>query len=252
MNYNLIYFRWLMTTQIESNNPEKDSFFTRKPGYLIQKGGLILHTKAGMGYGRQLLQIAERLRSLWQSANADNPFADLYLLQLEDAMITTKSEFDQKEQTYQQQLIKYPDIQLQLVTSQKPLTMPLHFLNIYSFRIAILIGHFDRIARYALSLHHLNFDTQVPLSQIMKELGAPLRKLFEIGWQWKEFNVTRTDIMHDNELAKAAKEHFKINIDPRILSGEIRPQLVARKKISIPLTNNTAIKQAEPHNQINL
>lgn len=222
-----------MTTQTEHLPVTGNDFFTRKPGGLIQKGNLMLHTKVGMGYGRELLHIAERLRTLWQAAKDNNPYADLYLLQLEDTMLTARHELKRCEKQYQQQLMQYPDIQLELVTSQNPLVMQLYFLNIYSFRTAILIGHFDRLARYALSLQNITFDIKVPLSQVLQELGAPLRKLLEIPKQWQLFKVTREDIQQNNEIAKAAQTHFGTVPDARILSGEIRPELISKKKLAL-------------------
>ncbi len=222
-----------MTLPTEHTANVSTDFFTRKPGWLIQKGQLILHTKVAMRYSRGLLHITERLRSLWQAAKDNNPYADLYLLRLEDAMLTVHHELEQYEKQYQQQLIQYPDIRVELVVSQHPLVMQLYFLNIYSFRIAILIGHFDRLARYALSLHNVVFDINKPLGLVLHELGSPLRKLLEIPRQWQAFKVTRDGIREDNEIAKAAKIHFGTALDERILSGDIRPKLVAKKQMII-------------------
>jgi hypothetical protein len=106
---------------------EKNSFFTQNPGWLIQRGNLLLHTHIGVYYGRKLLQMTERLRTLRQAAQDDNPYADHYLLQLEEMMLTIYHEFDLQEREYQQRLIQFPDIYLELVANQKPLSMDLHF-----------------------------------------------------------------------------------------------------------------------------
>jgi integrating conjugative element protein (TIGR03761 family) len=219
-----------MMTQTDDPSLQSDHFFTQKPSWLIQKGSLTLHTHIAIGYGRKLLQMAERLRTLWQAAQDDNPYADHYLLRLEDAMLAVRAEFDAQEKLYHQQLVLYPNIQLELVTNQNPLIMRLYFLNIYSFRISILIGHFDRLARFALSLHHLAFANALSLSQTFQKLSAPLRKLFEILRQWQPFNVTRKDLLLNNENAKEAQLHFGMTLDPCILSGEIRPQFIKIKK----------------------
>lgn len=206
---------------------KEDELFTRNPGWLIQKGKLILHTKVGMRYACELLKQAEKLKLLWQASNEDNPYADRALLLLEDHLFITHQELDKHEQEYQRKLEEFSAVSLELVTSQKPFVLQLRFLNIYSFKIGVLIGHFDRLARYVLSIHNLSFNNSTSLSQTFHELGTPLRKLFEIPKQWKPFKVNRMDIQTNNEIAKLAQIHFGIILDNRILNHEIRPQFIA-------------------------
>jgi hypothetical protein len=98
-------------------------------------------------------------------------------------------------------------------------------------RISLLIGHFDRLVRFALSLYHLTFANTLSLRQMLQVLSTPMRKLFEILKSWQPFNVTREDILQENEKAKEAQSHYGIILDVRILSEEIRPQFIKIKAL---------------------
>ncbi|MCH9697757.1 MAG: TIGR03761 family integrating conjugative element protein [Gammaproteobacteria bacterium] len=188
------------------------------PGMLRSDTSLTLHTHYALafvtGRARQesqqrnaipgLLAFAKRTRLLWQSTQADDPYADWQLLIIEQDLEAATRLIGNWHQQLSDSLTMHHTLSWTNAQSIQPTIIRLQFHNPYGYLAAACVGEYDQLACRILLGIHVGLLTKQSGFQTLNQTGRCLRRLFSQVYTWKRTGVTRTDIDHNTQRAQQA------------------------------------------------
>ena len=98
-----------------------------------------------------LLGFADRLRVIWNAARADDPYADWWLIKIDEALQRARSRIKREQAALDECIEQRSALQIKVVTTSKPYRVELNFANPYAYWGAHLIAEFDTTARTILT-----------------------------------------------------------------------------------------------------
>ncbi|WP_296258002.1 MULTISPECIES: PFL_4669 family integrating conjugative element protein [unclassified Pseudomonas] len=181
---------------------------------------------------------------LKQASSQDDPFADWFMLQLEEKLAQAKSEM--LALTEQVSLVER-DLPTQIDIGDNlnihPVTLPLFIGSQLGFLAVYLLTDYDTLVRRVLLAHHTALIGRSDM-EIWIDRGAhQLRSLFGLAQRYRLAGVSRGDMAANNARAREAVEKF--GLPPQdILEGTRRSQFA-------PPTNHGAgaTTSAEPDHE---
>lgn len=212
------------------------------PGVLRSDTSLTLHTHYALafvtGRSRQesqqrnaipgLLAFAKRTRLLWQSTQADDPYADWQLLTIEHDLDAATRLISDWQQQLSDSLTPQHTLRWTHAQSIQPTTIRLQFHNPYGYLAATCVGEYDQLACRILSGIHVGLLTKQSGFQTLHQTGRCLRRLFSQVYTWKHTGVTRADIEHNTQPAQQAIArlgHCPIEILEKRQRGMYAPEI---------------------------
>jgi integrating conjugative element protein (TIGR03761 family) len=170
---------------------------TRQAQRLVKGRGTSAEKPAIIG----LLGFANGVRTLWHGARANDPYADCWLLQVEDILVQAGHELLTLEQGIAKRFEALGAIEVAPPVSMKPARIALNFSNPYAFRAAGLIGRFDALACEVLSARHVGLIVRDEAEKTLHQGGRWVRRALQSPVGYRLLGVTRDDI--DQGTAKA-------------------------------------------------
>jgi integrating conjugative element protein (TIGR03761 family) len=197
--------------------------------WLKVTGVLTLHTRNAQrffwGQLKDTPSIPAFNRQIWAIKNAmiaDDPFAEWILLRTYDALVQTYRALHQLEQETRQLLISEEGMVFKLANSTAPLELNIQFSNPYTRAALHLLAVYDRVLRGLLAAQTscLKQSTK-EREQKIKMANDRLREVLNMPSAWKEFNVTRQDVLINTPKAQEAAEFYKSlgTLPPAVLNG---------------------------------
>ncbi|WP_022949765.1 PFL_4669 family integrating conjugative element protein [Methylohalobius crimeensis] len=153
-----------------------------------------------------LTGFAHRTQLVWQAAQEDDPYADWFLIRIEDALDEAKMEVRRQEETVREVLTVMDGIRLEVAESVQPGEVPLRFPNPYGYMGAYLLADFDRLTRTILSARHFALLDRDRMAAILNGTGRRIRSTFILPMGWRHTGVVRKDLAQMNQLAARAIE----------------------------------------------
>lgn len=205
-----------------------------------KKGEIILHTHAARHYllGRAggavgVFGFAKQVSQIWRAAAYDDPYADLWLLRLYDAIVKTER-FLQEQDTFYRALLQPPEgIRFELISRTQPFMFTLQLATPYAGRAASLVKAIDNIVRAVLAAQHQGIALPASASRIVRALGDRLRDVLTLPQSWHPTEVTRHDVMTNTPLAEKARElmgELPAPILTKTLRANYAPRIRTRQK----------------------
>lgn len=126
----------------------------RQPGALRSHTSLAIQTRQAqrLVYGRRadggkpaiigLLRFATMLRPIWDSAAADDPWADWCLVQIERDLLEARETLDALQAQVARQLQSVPALDVAVAQSVEPVKVELTFTSPYAFMGAYLLADY--------------------------------------------------------------------------------------------------------------
>jgi hypothetical protein len=102
-----------------------------------------------------LFGFADRLRGIWQGARQDDPYADWWLVKIEEALVAAEQLIQGEQAKLDERLQALPALEVTVATSQRAYRTPLRFANPHAFRGAKLLAEYDELARGVLTARHI-------------------------------------------------------------------------------------------------
>ena len=217
-----------------SHTPDKRSgHLDERPGVLRGGATLTLQTRQAQRLvkGRAtsaekpaiigLIGFANRFRTLWHGARADDPYADWWLLQVHDALDQAERELVSLEQAIVSRFEAMDGIDVTPPASVKPARIALNFSNPYAFRAAGLIGRFDALACMILSARHVGLVERDEAEKTLHQGGRWVRRALQSPVGYRLIGVTRDDVGQGTAKAMQAVEAMG-EIPDEVLSGTRR------------------------------
>jgi integrating conjugative element protein (TIGR03761 family) len=203
-----------------------------------------------------LLDFGRRMKLLWLSAQADDPYADWYLLQIEESINEAKKVMVDKRQWLDEVLSSMDGFEIDVAQSIEPIQVPIVFQNPYGYMGAYLIADYDKLCCSVFTAGHIGLIDRKTAHRLTEMAGKAVRRTFNLAAKWKFTGVTRQDIKDSNPSAENAIETHGKCPEPIIaktkrakISPEIRenkkPVIVTKKSSKKGKDNVEQIKLAE-------
>lgn len=175
-------------------------------------GVLTLHTRNAQrffwGQIKDTLNIPSFNRQIWLIRNAmlaDDPFAEWILLRTYDALMQTYRVLHQWENEMRALLVSEEGMTFQLANSITPLELNVQYSSPYTRAALHLIAVYDRLLRAFLAAH--TSCLKLPATtreQKIKTANDRLSEALNMPSYWKEFNITRGDVLANAPNAQEA------------------------------------------------
>ncbi len=193
---------------------------TPQPGVLRSQATLTIQTRYGQTfvYGRPrdsksgknqipgLLDYARRVRLIWLSVIADDPYADWQLVRIEQNLFDAKQCIREHDAMVRERLESIQGMKIEPAHSVEPVTIELNFQNAYGYLAAGLVSEYDQLACHIFAASHVGVVTKKQGYQILARAGVGIRRLYATTYGWKYTGVTRQDVLENTQTAQRAAE----------------------------------------------
>ena len=189
-----------------------------------------------------LIGFADRLKSLWQAVRFDDPYADWWLLKVEEGVADIRAQLQGLQQRMDALITESNSaLEFTVAQSSRPQRVSLQFANPYAFRAAQLLGEYDRLMCADMTLHHLGLDMPTDLIEQVSGSGRWVRRVFALPQGYHCLDVRRHDIRQGTPVAVKARERMG-EIPEDILNGERLPSL---RPLAFQQMNSKAIADSD-------
>ena len=172
-----------------------------------------------------LIGFADRLKALWQAVRFDDPYADWWLLKVEEEVAGVRAQLQGLQQQMDALISEsHCGLEFTVAQSSRPQRVSLQFANPYAFRAAQLLGEYDQLMCADMTLHHLGLDMPMDLIEQVSGSGRWVRRVFALPQGYHCLDVRRHDIRQETPAAMKARERMG-EIPQDILNGERLPSL---------------------------
>ncbi|MGY6275028.1 PFL_4669 family integrating conjugative element protein [Methylomonas sp. MgM2] len=142
-----------------------------------------------------LLDFGRRMKLIWLSAEADDPFADWFLVKIEESLTESQALIQAKTDWLDERMREIQGFEIQVAQSLQPLQVPIYFQNPYGYMGAYLIADYDALARSVFTARHIALIDRAVAEQLLQVTGKAIRRTFNLASQWKFTGVTREDVL---------------------------------------------------------
>jgi integrating conjugative element protein (TIGR03761 family) len=190
--------------------------------YLNIQGKLSLKTRFGQNQFYHLLTFAKKVKVIYFAAKKDDPYADYYLIKIEEALCDAKKELDKSLAFHQ--FITANTAGLEVTLENKPIIVPLYFGTPFAYFAARLLLTLDETAQCILIKKHLGIPLNQPIKALLKEVSLPWRQALHVADSWYLTGVTRQDVRIPTSLGEQTLQQFG-KLDARIIDRSHRSRL---------------------------
>jgi integrating conjugative element protein (TIGR03761 family) len=151
-------------------------------------------------------------------ARMDDPYAQWWLVKIEDALEGSARVIEDLRQQVEARLKGSPGFEATIAESLEPVRVPLKFANPYAYQAARLIIAFDDLMRAILTARHVGLMGREETEKTANLGGRAVRRALNSGLGYKFKMVFRNDIEESNAKAVEARE----------LMGEVPQEILDR------------------------
>lgn len=223
---------------------------SQHPGGLRSQASMVIQTRQAQRLvdGREkngpaiigMTAFGRRTRNLWLSAQNDDPYADWFLIRIEDAIETARGFIQEKTKAMQQLLKVMEGVKIEVAVSMDPVAIPLQFTNPYGYMGAYLIADFDELVRWVLTARHFGLIDRDKSMEILNGASRPIRRAFHCVAEWHFTSINRDDVIRQTAAAKHAEEIMGA-VPQNVLDGTHRARYapdIRKRKVLDPFTDS--------------
>ena len=171
-----------------------------------------------------LIGFADRLKGLWQAVRFDDPYADWWLIKVEEAIVASRSQLQQIQEQLEALPALHNGIEFAIAKSSQPQRVSLQFANPYAFRAAQMLAEFDQMQCAVMTFRHLGVDFPATFEEQVNASGRWVRRVFAVPQGYHSLGVCRDDLRQHTARAEKARDQMG-ELPQEILSGERLPSL---------------------------
>ena len=190
---------------------------TKQPGRLRGKSTLVLETrhaqmifegrKSNLKKGKAeivgLKKFASLLKSIWQAASNDDPYADWWLFKIEKTLSVASSDVEGQIKKFKGMLSQEQNLQHEVSHSIEPIHLELRFSIPYAYQGAKLLMMHDELVRTLLTANHVGVLDNEMAQRALHHSGRRLRGVFQSVTGYRFTGLNREEVQSAN--AKAIK-----------------------------------------------
>ena len=194
-----------------------------------------------------LLTFADRVRLVWQAAEAGDPYADWFLVRTHEAMSAAEARIETEMKRLNVQLSSTRTFHVAPAEVKEPFRMALRFSTPYAYRAARMLGEFDELACQAFTAKRIGVISSERCHDIVRACARRLRGVFGLPNRFRRLGITRGTAQEANPIFQRAEELMGV-IPSDILQGERRAPLAPSIKGSdlaeIPPTTHVNVNDS--------
>ncbi|WP_340621545.1 PFL_4669 family integrating conjugative element protein [Xenorhabdus siamensis] len=167
-------------------------------------------------------QVIKRAANISVDSAADNPYADVWLVKLEQALEAASANLRQNLAILQDTLNAVPpQITLSAVSSVEPLNIGVYSHSPLGYRCVWLLVGYDQLAMKTFQVFHYGLISRAERDAFLHNGSRAIRQIYGMVRSYRSLAVTRHDIA---EKTPAGLEAIKLLGEPHpdILSGKLR------------------------------
>ncbi len=196
-----------------------------------------------------LYRYAAMTRQLWTAAGNDDPYADWWLLRVEQETDAVREQIQGLRQHIDRFLEGAPAMDIALAHSLEPAVVELTFGTPYAYQGAYLLADLDELVLAIMTGRFVGLLDRETFERHLEESGRGVRRLFATIQGYRHLAVTRDDVRQGAQKGQRAIELMG-ELPDEILSGELRaahaPPLRGKADASVP---ETAPEAPDPGNK---
>jgi len=166
-----------------------------------------------------LLGFASQMNILWQAAADDDPYADWWLIRVEQAIAASKSFLEAQRMQVDSVALESFRFRVGISASRRPHTLMLQFATPHAYRAAQLLGVYDALVCQCLTLKHVGAAPSGQMEELIALGAHHLRRVFSLPQGYRVFAINRSDVQHNTQRAQQASAHLG-ELPAAVLSGE--------------------------------
>ena len=212
----------------------------QKPGALHGEVWLTLQTHQAQQliHGREatpdkpaiigLIGFADRLRVIWLAARRDDPYADWWLLKVNESIAAARCIIRDQQAAIDSQLAQMPALEVSVAASRRPHRVQLQFAIPYAYQGAQLLAEYDRVVCMALTARHIGMLDGATCKHIQQACARKLRALFLIPLGYRLLKIDRNAVRLNTGRSSEASQLMGA-VPEDILSGQRQVPFSPRK-----------------------
>tara|TARA_Y100001933_G_scaffold73233_1_gene74688 strand:- start:4450 stop:5181 length:732 start_codon:yes stop_codon:yes gene_type:complete len=170
---------------------------------------------------RGLMGFADATRDIWRAAQEDDPYADWFLLRIEQRL-QHSGRLLQALKSEVLDFAKDSPLDWTAADSSEPARVQLRFATPYAYRGAHLLSDFDRAARLVLTSRHLGILDLEAADAFLNRGGRIVRGAFDSVNGYRRFNIDRDAVMSGSPAARRAQ----------VAMGELPAEVLAEERLA--------------------
>tara|TARA_R110001592_G_scaffold363329_1_gene684174 strand:- start:6580 stop:7377 length:798 start_codon:yes stop_codon:yes gene_type:complete len=171
-----------------------------------------------------LVGFADRLKTLWQAARQNDPYADWWLIKTEESIAACREQLNHLFEQFNQLLKSHYNFEVAIAESSKPQRIALQFANPYAFRAAQMLAEFDRLICTVMTVRHLGVATPPTLDEKFEASGRWLRRVFALPQGYYFCDIDRNAVKQGTQRARNACDRMG-EVPDDIMRGRRLPSL---------------------------
>ena len=147
--------------------------------------------KSGNHVIRGLTAFADRVRLIWTSAAENDPYADWWLIKIDEALLNAENRIALETRRVDEVLQKVVALELTPTNSKDPFHISLSFATPYAFRAARVLGLFDKLVVKVLTVRHIGAIDTKPSQTAIRSSAHRIRSAFALPFRYRHLGIRR-------------------------------------------------------------
>ena len=169
------------------------------------------------------------LSQLQVCVDADDPYADWWLIKVEEALQQAAREVKVLCQRVEQQLSSTPGMEVKIAESLHAIRVPLKFRNPFAYSAARILADFDMLVRAVLTARHIGLMDRREAERCLVLGTRALRRAMGTALGYKYEGVKRQDLREGNVKVQRAREHMG-EVPAEVVDGSRRARYAPEKR----------------------
>jgi len=155
-----------------------------------------------------LLRFADSLRVIWHAAEANDPYADWWLIKLQDTYHVIGNRIANLMAKFLAKLPARETFQIAPPEDKDPFRIRLSFATPYAYQAAELLSKFDSLVRCVLGCKHLGVIDNKTAKNTIYHVARLIRGLFALATRYRHLGIDRNNPLSFEADGKTARRYM--------------------------------------------
>lgn len=193
-----------------------------------------------------LVGFADRLRLIWTGAKQNDPYADWWLIKIEDAINATSNSLQNSHTEVSTKLNEIQAIRIAPAASKDPFRFELRFATPYAFRAASTLAQFDALTRDALTARHTGLITGEESQDLIFRFSHKIRSILNLPFSYRYLSIDRARPDSWKDVQSKAQRLMGV-LPEDVRSGKRRaplaPDICVNTEMDLPAVEDPAMEE---------
>lgn len=171
-----------------------------------------------------LIRFADVLRLIWNAAKRNDPYADWWLIKIEDELATLEHNIKQSQDRMRARIRSTPAYRVVPPVNKEAFRIRLQFATPFAFQAARLLANFDVFVCENLVGKHIGVLARDEANQSIYTYSSKIRGLFALATRFRHLDINRSQ-PHTLELVAHSAIRYMGHLPKDIKAGTRRARL---------------------------